>query len=309
MPTNNSLIATNFGVSFSIKQCRNFGIDERATLKWLIEDAGFRRFRLMTYWNEHEKTPDNTDFSELDWQIDQIKRANGEISLCLGARQPRWPENHWPDWAWQLNKPERTAALLKYIETVVNRYRTEESIASYQLENEALLESFGTRPEVDRRRLNQEYELIKALDPTRPIIMTTSTSWGIPIRQPRPDIVGFSFYQKLYRDGRYSTAFHSPWLDRMRAGLVGLFYGAPCFIHELQLEPWGPTAIWKMPISEQDISMGTKQIERNLALAHITGLKPVDLWGGEWWYYRLKKQNDPTIWQAVQQGIAKHAGN
>jgi hypothetical protein len=278
MPTNNSLIATNFGVSFSIKQCRNFGIDERATLKWLIEDAGFRRFRLMTYWNEHEKTPDNTDFSELDWQIDQIK-------------------------------PERTAALLKYVETVVNRYRTEESIASYQLENEALLESFGTRPEVDRRRLNQEYELIKALDPTRPIIMTTSTSWGIPIRQPRPDIVGFSFYQKLYRDGRYSTAFHSPWLDRMRAGLVGLFYGAPCFIHELQLEPWGPTAIWKMPISEQDKSMGTKQIERNLALAHNTGLKPVDLWGGEWWYYRLKKQNDPTIWQAVQQGIAKHAGN
>jgi hypothetical protein len=92
---------TQFGVSFSIKQCRNFELDPKQTLHWLIREAGFRRFRLMSYWNEHEKQPDQYDFTELDWQVKMVAQAGGEITLCLGARQPRWPESHWPDWAWQ----------------------------------------------------------------------------------------------------------------------------------------------------------------------------------------------------------------
>src|SRR6476469_9013154 len=90
-----------FGVSFSIKQCRNFKLNPDQALWWLIKDAGFRRFRLMSYWDEHEKQPGVYDFTSLDKQIRTISRAGGQITLCLGARQPRWPENHWPDWAWE----------------------------------------------------------------------------------------------------------------------------------------------------------------------------------------------------------------
>ena len=35
-----------FGVSFSIKQCRDFKIDPKSTLSWLQKEAGFKRFRL-----------------------------------------------------------------------------------------------------------------------------------------------------------------------------------------------------------------------------------------------------------------------
>lgn len=292
-----------YGVSFSAKQCRNFGIGISDTLDWLISEAGFRRFRLMSYWNEHEKTPGSYNFSELDEQIKTVRQAGGVVTLCLGARQPRWPENHWPGWAWELSKEERTAALLKYIETVVNRYKNDAAIISYQLENEALLKAFGERPEVDRQRLRQEYALVKKLDPDRPIVMSTSTSWGIPFRQPIPDIVGFSYYQVIYRDGGYHTAFHAPWLHRLRAGLIKLLWRKPVFIHELQLEPWGPTAIWKMPPKQQDESMSPQQIARNLELARAVKHYPIDLWGGELWYWRTLKAKDPSIWQAVEKEL------
>lgn len=293
-----------FGVSFSLKQCRAFEIDAQKTLGWLIKDAGFRRFRLMSYWDEHEKEPGKYRFAELDWQIKKIARAGGVITLCLGARQPRWPENHWPNWAWELPKEERTKALLNFIETVVTRYKDEPAVISYQLENEALLESFGTRSEVDRTRLIQEFKLIKKLNPKRPIIMTTSHHWGIPIRRPTPDIVGFSYYHVVY-DKKYTSAHHYAWLHRWRKRFVRLVKRRKTFIHELQLEPWGPTAIWKMDQKEQDTSMGSVQIAKNIRLAGKTKLAPIDLWGGEWWYWRLSKHDDSSPWIAVQKGLQK----
>jgi len=257
----------------------------------------------MSYWNDHERTPGIFDFSQLDWQIATIKQAGGIVSLSLGARQPRWPENHWPGWAWDLPKPERGAALLRYIETVIERYKHEPILVSYQLENEALITNFGERSEVDRKRLKAEYQLVMTLDPSRPIIMTTSTSWGIPLRAPIPDEIGFSFYHTLYRKGAYHHSNFSPAVHRVRKALIYLLHNCPVFIHELQLEPWGPAAIWKMPISEQDKSMSVAHIKENMRLAQQIKAPPLDLWGGEWWYWRWQ-QGDPTIWRAVRQAIA-----
>lgn len=291
-----------FGVSFSLKQCRSFDIDPKDTLRWLIE-SGFRRFRLMSYWNEHEKQPGQYDFSQLDWQVEMIAKAGGQITMCLGARQPRWPENHWPDWVWQAAKPDRDKALLAYIENICNLYRSEKAVVSWQVENEALLKNFGERPEIDRARLKKEFALVKKLDPTRPVIMTTSTSWGIPIRQPIPDIVGFSYYHTLYRNGGYHSSLFYPWVHRLRKNLIKIIHNRPVFIHELQLEPWGPASIWEMTAEEQATSMDPAAIARNIRLAAAIKAPPIDLWGGEWWYWRLKKHNDPSIWQTVRESL------
>jgi hypothetical protein len=297
-----------FGVSFSIKQCRAFSINPHKCLDWLIASAGFRRFRLMSYWDEHEKEQGVLDFRELDWQIERIAASGGKITLCLGARQPRWPENHWPEWAWQASKAGRTRALLRYIEAVINRYKDNPAIVSYQLENEALLRSFGRRPEVDRQRLRQEFKLVKQLDPARPVIMTTSTSWGIPMRRPIPNVVGFSYYH-IYYDNlgqRYKKAGgHYTYLHRLRQKLIRLLLRRETFIHELQLEPWAPKAIWEVSVEEQDKSMGPAQIARSVRLARRTKLYPIDLWGGEWWYWRLTKHYDHTVWHTVRDAIYK----
>ena len=299
----NPVDPSQFGVTFSLKQCRSFGLDGPDTLAWLIDEAGFRRLRLMSYWNEHEKQPGVYDFGPLDWQIARATEAGAVVTLCLGARQPRWPENHWPDWAWQLAPEERTKALLSFVQKIVERYKAYDCIVSYQLENEALLKDWGERSEVNRQRIISEYELVKRLDPARPIIMTTSTSWGIPFRKPTPDLVGFSFYHTLYRNGAYHHSLLYPVVHRIRKYLISLLHSRSVFIHELQLEPWGPAAIWEMPTEEQAKSMNPAQIRKNISLAQAIRVSPIDLWGAEWWYWRLK-QGDDTIWKAVRAAIS-----
>lgn len=287
----------NFGVSFSVKQCRNFGIDPNECLVWLIKRGGFKRFRLMSYWNDIEKRPGVYDFSELDEQIKIISKNQGVISLCLGVRQPRWPENHWPDWAWKLSFEARTDALMKFIEVVIGRYKDNPVVVSYQLENEALLKNFGERPEIDRKRLRAEFDLVKKIDPSRDIVMTTSTSWGIPLRRPIGDIIGFSYYQVVYNNRKkaYTDTFHRPWINRSRAYIIKSILRRQSFIHELQLEPWGPRAIWEMPYEEQLESMNPETIKNIINSAKRTNLYPVDLWGGEWWYWSSKNGHDEVI--------------
>ena len=292
---------SKYGVSFSVKQCQNFGLDPHETLGWLIAQ-GWRRFRLMSYWSEHEKQPGQYDFTELDWQLAAVAKAGGVVTLALGAKQPRWPEYHWPNWAWETDKPTRDAALLRYVETVVGRYKNHAEITSYQLENEALLSNFGSRIEIDRERLRQEYALVKALDPAKPVVMSTSNGWGIPVRAPRPNHVGFSLYPMMYQNGAYHTTIQKPWLHILRKVLIKTMLRRPVFIHELQCEPWGPTAIWKMSATEQDKSMSPAQITKNITAAQKIDAYPIDLWGSEWWYWRTL-QGDDTIWQAVRSSL------
>jgi hypothetical protein len=303
LPARNYIHPTKYGVSFSLKQCRHFGLDPQSVLDWLLAQ-GWRRFRLMSYWDEHEKTHGTYDFAALDTQIEQITEAGGIISLCLGVKQPRWPEYHWPDWAWRAEKPARDEALLAYVGKVVETYKNNPAIVSWQLENEALLQGFGEKVEIDRTRLRNEYKLIKLLDPKRPIIMTTSNGWGIPARQPRPDGVGLSYYAVMYKNGAYRRTIQKPWLHRLRRSIIRIILGKPVFIHELQCEPWGPKPIWKMNQDEQDESMGPRQIRRNIAAAQTIKAYPVDLWGGEWWYWRSRISHDPLPYDTVRAAVS-----
>ena len=294
-----------YGVSFSIKQCRNFDINPDDCLDWLIKQ-GFRRFRLMSYWDEIEKHPDKFDFSGLDKQIAKISKVGGEITLCLGARQPRWPENHWTQWVWEMDKTSRDQCLIIFLEKTVNHYKKIKNIVSYQLENEALLSNFGERVEIDRRRLEREYRLVKKLDPKKPVIMTTSSAFGIPIIGPIPDMVGFSFYTRFFNSKlvNYQDGKQTPLSVRLRAWLIKILWQKKCFIHELQLEPWGPKNIWEISLKEQNKSMDPDQIKTNIDLAKQTKMKTIDLWGGEWWYWRTKVHKDNSIWQAVKNEIS-----
>lgn len=265
----------------------------------------------MSYWDEHEKIRGTYDFKTLDQQIKLVRRAGGKISLCLGARQPRWPENHWPKWALSLQKKDKDQALLDFLKATIERYKNEPTIENYQLENEALLKSFGEHIEIDRKRLRKEMKLVRNLDPNKKVNMSTSSSWGIPIFGPIPDEVGFSFYLVLYNDKKkqYTGSLHKAWLDKLRAGLIKIIWRKESFIHELQLEPWGPEAIWKMSKTEQDKSMSINQIKTNIKQASKTKLYPIYLWGGEWWYWRMKSLNDPSIWDGVNSTLIKFSQN
>lgn len=286
-----------FGASLSIKQCRDFGLSPIAVMKAAIKDLGLKRFRLMSYWNEHEKQPGQYNFALLDAQIALAEKHGCIVTLCLGVRQPRWPENHWPDWAQKLPTVERDQALITFIKTVVERYQSKKCIVSWQLENEALLKSFGKQGDFNRHRLRQEFSLVKSLDP-RPVIMTTSTSWGIPFRKPIPDIVGFSYYNIVFNKGEYRRSIYQPWIFKLRGSLIRLLWRRRSFIHELQAEPWGPKAIWEMTDKEQFKSMNPEILVQNIQRGLKTKKLPIDFWGLEWWFWRKVTMNDPSLWEA-----------
>lgn len=287
-----------FGTSLSIKQCRNFNIDDQKVLIYAIKKLEITRFRLMSYWNEIEAEQGKYDYGYLDKQIKTITKCNGTVTLCLGVRQPRWPESHWPQWTKNLSKVERNDALLDFIKNTVMRYRKNKTVVSWQIENEALLKNFGEQGDYDRKRLRSEYQLVSQLDASRPIIMTTSTSWGIPFRRPIPDIVGFSFYHTTYDKGSYRKSIYQPWIFKLRAGLIRTLWRRPSFIHELQAEPWGPKNIWEMPKSMQAESMSVHQLKHNIDLAIRTKLGPIDFWGVEWWYW-LNINGNTEITQTI----------
>jgi len=301
-----------YGVSFSYKYANEMGNDWQANYTALLDDLQIRQYRLMSYWDLHESTRGEFDFSTLDWQMDEAAKRGAQVSLSLGLRQPRWPECHQPGWAEALieETPEWRQALYAYIEVVVNRYKDHPALSSYQLENEAVNNWFGTcKGAAPRDRLKEEFELVKRLDSTNQLWMTLSDQHGFPLRVPNPDAYGFSVYRTVWNDKGpidFYLTYPTPiWYHRARKALIEAYHNRPIYIHELQIEPWAPVATVKVSIEEQNKSMDLKQIRKNFDFARKIGAPEIYTWGGEWWYWRKTTLNDPGPWKTVRDEMSK----
>ena len=291
------------GVSFSTKYARELDLDWREAYLALLNDLHVRQFRLMTYWDEGEPRSGDYHFEDLDFQMEQAAKVGSKISLAIGLRQPRYPECFVPDWAVKLSEAERQTALERYLKAVVERYRLNSAIVSWQLENEALNTAFGVCRNFDRARLTSEFKLVKALDPGRPIMMSVSNEYGLPLGQPRGDIVGFAIYHTVFEGRvihRYFTYPFTPLFFRLRAALIEDLIKRPVAVHELQGEPWGSTATKDLSLAEQNKSMDAKTLNYIVNFARDSGIRTMDLWGGEWWYWRKVKFNDSSLWETAR---------
>lgn len=294
-----------YGASFSIKYCNELSLDWRETLLVAINDLGIKRLRLMSYWDIIEPTEGVFDFNDLDEQIFICEKYGVAVTLCVGLRQPRYPECHLPEWLNTCGGDRLRDAVLKFNNVVVGRYKDRNCIISWQLENEALNHGIGTCTNFNRDRLRAEYAALKHLDESRPIIMSTSNSVGLPIIGPIPDIVGFSVYRSQY-DGdkqKYSFSKMPAWLYGLRKGLITVFLRKNVIIHELQCEPWGPTATVNLADSEQSKSMNPDILKNTVEYAIKTDCEYIDMWGLEWWYWRKFSRNDDSMWESVRRII------
>ena len=284
----------DLGVSFSVKNCREYGINWEDALRYTLQ-MGFKRFRLMSYWDLHEPSRGNYDFDLLHAQHKIILESGGRVTQCLGIRQPRWPECHIPDWAKELPKDQATKAYLEFQKRAVLELKNYDHIESWQLENEFWLKSFGEHFDFSRTRLNQEFMQIRALDPNRPIIMSLANTFSLPVGRPKPDIYATSMYRNLYDNGAYRKTYFSPLYYKMRRLLIRMILRRDLIIHELQAEPWGPKSNWEMSSAEQFITMNVPEIKTALEFARQSGIPYIDMWGAEWWYWRTLQHNDHTI--------------
>jgi len=298
----------HLGVSFVPDYARSLGLDAEETMDALTNDLGVKRFRLVSYWNKHEYEQGKYDFSDLDWQFEKAKKVDAKVSLAIGLRQPRWPECHMPDWA--KNQPASVwqPALEKYIGAVVDRYKDSSVLESYQLENE-YFNDFGVCPDHTRDRLEKEFKVVKQHDNTHPVIISRSNNMpSLVLGKPQPDIVGVSVYRKVW-DAKITKKYYDyplpSWYYAGFAGLQKIVTGKDSMLHEMQMEAWPPDGkfIADTPIKEQNKSMNADMFAERIDFAKNTGMRTVDLWGAEWWYWRMEKAHDPSLWSAAKEAF------
>ena len=79
-------------------------------------------------------------------------------------------------------------------------------------------------------------------------------------------------------------------------------------IGELQAEAWPPNGqgITNISLAEQNKSLNAQRLHDRFAYGKATGMKTIDMWGAEYWYYRLAKLHDPSLWNVAKQAYAKN---
>jgi hypothetical protein len=182
---------------------------------------------------------------------------------------------------------------------------------SYQLENEFFMTVFGICPDHSRERLVDEFNFVKEQDPKTPVIISRSNNWvGLPVGEPRPDKFAISVYKRVWDQTITKRYYEYPlpaWFYAFLAGAGEIATGKDMVIHELQAEAWLPNGFEQKTASTEELykSMNPERLKDRLAYGKATGMRQVDLWGVEWWYYMKQARNEPGLWDTARTEIRK----
>lgn len=294
-----------WGANFSNKQAEDLGLDWQETFTALMDEGNIKDFRIPIYWDELEGVENEYDFSKWDWQLEELAKRDGQAILAIGFKLPRWPECRTPDWlrANDLKDLNFSKNLFQMLRTVVVHYRDNPTVSAWQIENEPLL-TFGVCPEADKELLDKEIELVRKLDPSRPIIITDTGEFSFWIEAgKRADIVGSTLYRIIHdpRLGFVEYKLINPTTYARKVKFLHLWKpNVDVIVTELQAEPW----VTVLPISENSLeeqyrTMSPEQFAKNIDFARRTGIDTFYLWGAEWVYW-LKTQGEVDIWNQMR---------
>jgi hypothetical protein len=292
-----------YGVTFSKKQAEELGLDWQKLFEDIFDDLGVKKIRISAYWNEIEPEQDRFFWDDLDWQVKTASKSGADIIFAVGGRLPRWPECHFPEWAENLSEEEREERILYYIANTIERYKKYGKIVAWQVENEPFLSHFGVCPELDKRFLDQEIDLVRSID-SRPIVVTDSGELSIWIPAARrADIFGTTMYRDTYSQVLNSYIHYpiTPGFFRFKKNIANIFASPKEWIViELQGEPWGPVPFQSMTKKERSRTMDLMKFRQIIDFSAKTGFKTFYLWGVEWWYWEKEINNDNALWEEAK---------
>jgi len=291
-----------WGVVFSQKQADNLGLDWRQVYLALLDDLGAEKIKIAAHWDLLEPQQGEYDFSDLDWQLAEASKRSVKIMPAIGMKTPRWPECHIPKWAEGIGKEKQQEAILAMLAAAVSRYKDNQTIESWQVENEPLF-PFGECPWRDKNFLQQEIALVKALDENkRPVVVSDSGegSWWLEAARAG-DLPGVTMYRRVYfrEVGLYVNYPLPPAFYAIKAKLINAIFGKRVICVELQTEPWAIDGKFDGGANDGK-TMSLAQMKGNLAFAKNTGLDEFYLWGSEWWYWMKEMRDHSEFWEEIK---------
>lgn len=298
------------GVSFSPQYAKSLGLDYKQVFEASVNDLGVKNFRVMTYWDQSESQEGKFNYSETDYVISKAKENNLNILLVVGVKQPRWPECYIPKWVLPLDKDKREEKALIYLENTVKRYKNEEVIWGYQVENEPFVDFGEPCISGSVEFLEKEVSLVRRLDPEKPIVITDSGEAGLPITVMRlSDIFGTTVYKKVHNELFGYFEYPYPALYYKLKSYITRNLFAPnndeTILAELQTEPWAKTSLISTPIDMQTEIFSTDDFKRHIEISQKIGFSKTYLWGVEWWYF-MKVYNRPEYWDFAKTLFQPH---
>jgi Glycosyl hydrolase family 10 len=303
-----------WGVNYSESQAQYLGLDPAATYSALITELGAKHIKIHVNWNATQKDKHTIDFTSLDRMVTEAEEHDVKLVLVIGMKTGRWPECHTPDWFLQVDEDKREAEIVKYISTLVGRYKSSEAVEYWQVENEPLLQ-FGTCPDwyydLGTKILEAEVAAVRSLDPERKIIISDTgelSTWTDVAKIG--DIVGVTMYRSSW-DATEKTfglnpyTFLTPEFYANKAAYIESIYGTPVIGIELQAEPWASKGLAEASLEEKALSMNPELFKENIEFAREAGLSRYYFWGAEWWLHMKQKHNQPEIWDEAKKTIAE----
>ena len=305
---------TVWGVDFSESQAVYLGLNPVETYSAIINDLGVKHIKIHINWNATEPTRSQFDFTSLDRMVREAEENDVELILVIGMKTGRWPECHTPKWFKEVAVDERQTEIIRYVSTLVGRYKNSDAVAFWQVENEPLLQ-FGTCSDwyydQGTNLLKAEVAAVRAQDPTRKIILSDSgelSTWTEVAEIG--DVVGVTMYRSSWEAtdktfGLNPYTFLAPEFYSAKAAFIQSFYGKPVISVELQAEPWASKGLAEASLAEQVLSMNPELFKENVEFAKQAGLGTYYFWGVEWWYYMKTTHNQPEIWESSKTVFAE----
>lgn len=334
--TANTTSNMNVGFTFSPRQASYLDVSWRQAFHAAMQLMP-NLVRLGVYWDEIEPSPGVYDFSGLDWLIGHTPSQSG-VLLSVGMKAPRWPEYYLPAWLERGLKipnggdvaadPRVRQATLHFIAHVVKHYRASGKVRYWQVENEPLDPSGPHRWRLDAGFLAQEVGLVRALDPTRPIVINlfvdTSPLGALPpwrealARRARrllhlADILGLDIYPvRPITTAGLRLSFTWPvwsWEQRVRAlQRLARASGRQIWISEAQAEPWLPARLIPSGRSPAH-NVGPRLAASTVDRLRTDGFSTILLWGVEYWYMRSERYKDANWWSDMRPFFPKAIGS
>src|SRR3989344_2944915 len=231
-----------WGLTFSGAHADYLGLDPKAAYLEILNELKPKNVRLMAYWEMQEKEQGKFDFSEIDFNLEENQNRGIKTLLVVGYKQPRWPECHHPAWFEKLSEAEKEQAILNYIQSSVEHFKTFSTIEMWQLENEPFF-NYGEKGclPVKKDLLKREMKIVKKID-KRPILFTDSGEKSVWLKTAYmgADAFGSTMYREVYNDkkAKYQKYPIPSAFYRIKAGVIKVFLGYNEVAGtELQAEP------------------------------------------------------------------------